>query len=145
MKPELVTPFPSGRKTWKCSRTGLIVPMEEETNREYREKLLHKAEKDAVLQADLKAAIAESPLFFINSFVWTLHEQEVSEETWGNVPARVALHPWICFERQDELVEFLLECFTKGHDGLVDKSRDMGCSWMCGALMNCWAVRRAAS
>ncbi|MEN6534487.1 MAG: hypothetical protein ABFD89_12540 [Bryobacteraceae bacterium] len=142
IKPELETPFPSGRKTWRCSRTGLIVPMEEDANREYRDRLLHKAEKDSVLQADLKAAIAESPLFFLNSFVWTLHEQEVSTETWGNVPARVALHPWICFERQDELVEFLLGCFTKGHDGLVDKSRDMGCSWICAAFIHwLWLTR----
>jgi hypothetical protein len=142
VKPDLVTPFPSGRKTWKCNRTGLIVPMEDGVNREYREKLLHKAEKDTVLQQDLRAAIVESPLFFINTFVWTLHEQEVSEETWGNVPARVALHPWICFERQDELVEFLHKCFTEGHDGLVDKSRDMGCSWICAAFIHwLWLTR----
>lgn len=142
VQPTLRTPFPSERREWKCSRTGLIVPMREDENREYRERLLHRAEKDMALQADLKAAIKESPLFFLNSFVWTLHEQEVSPETWGNVPARVALHPWICFERQDELVEFLLECFTKGQDGLVDKSRDMGCSWICAAFIHwLWLTR----
>jgi hypothetical protein len=104
--------------------------MREEENREYREKLLRKAQNDPVLQRDLLAACKESVLFFINSFCYTLWEIEVSNETHGYVPARTALHPFIVFERQEEWVNWATERFAKGEDGLTDKSRDMGASWL---------------
>jgi len=104
--------------------------MREEENREYREKLLRKAQNDPVLQRDLLAACKESRLFFINTFCYTLWEIEVSSETHGYIPAKTALHPFITFERQEEWVNWATERFEKGEDGLTDKSRDMGASWL---------------
>ena len=128
--PTLSTPFPTNREWYTCPKTGLKVPMREGPNIEYRTRLLRKAEHDSVLQKDLLAACATSRLFFINTFCWTLWEIEVSDTTHGYVPAKAALHPFITFERQDEWVEWAAERFELGEDGLTDKSRDMGASWL---------------
>ncbi|MCP4541706.1 MAG: hypothetical protein GY832_31630 [Chloroflexi bacterium] len=131
IKPTLATPFPSDRRTWTCPETGLIVPMQPSENMEYREKLLYRAAKDPVLQVDLLAACKASAAFWINSFAYTLWEQEVDPTTNTTIPAKTAIHPFILYERQDEMVQFLLDRFRNGEDGLVDKSRDMGASWLC--------------
>lgn len=130
VKPTLSTPFPTNREWWTCPKTGLKVPMREAENLAYRERLLHRAEHDTVLQRDLLAACKESCLYWVNAFVWTLWEQEVSDETHGNVPAKVALHPFITFEKQDEWFDWAQERFEKGEDGLTHKSREMGASWI---------------
>jgi len=116
--------------------------MREEENIAYREKLLHKAAKDTVMQRDLLAACKQSPLFWINTFAWTLWEQEVSTTTHRNVPAVVALHPFLTYERQDEMIDFLVECFHFGRDALIDKSRQMGASWLCALFLHyLWLFR----
>ena len=37
--------------------------------------------------------------------------------------------PLVLFERQHELVEFLLACVVEEQPGLIEKSRDMGATW----------------
>ena len=110
--------------------------MWEDENADWREKLLHKAAHDPVMQRDLLAECKTSALFWINAFAWTLWEMEVSAETHGYVTSPVALHPFITYERQDEMVGFLMDCYTKGHDGLIDKSRDMGASWLIALFIH---------
>lgn len=39
--------------------------------------------------------------------------------------------PFILFLRQKELVQFILECLRDQEAGLVEKSRDMGATWIC--------------
>lgn len=134
--PQLSTPFPTNREWWTCPKTGLKVPMREADNALYRERLLHKAANDSVMQKELLAACKESPLYWINSFAWTVWEMEVSPTTHGYVPSPIALHPFITFERQDEMLAFLLECFEQGNDGLIDKSRDMGASWLIALFIH---------
>lgn len=42
--------------------------------------------------------------------------------------------PLVLFEKQAELVEFLLELIKDQQSGLIDKSRDMGATWVCCAF-----------
>jgi hypothetical protein len=42
--------------------------------------------------------------------------------------------PFILFKRQKEFIEFLLDCVTNEEDGLAEKSRDMGATWLCAAF-----------
>lgn len=44
------------------------------------------------------------------------------------------LLPFITFERQNQLISFLLECYEEKENGLVEKCRDMGASWICCAI-----------
>lgn len=42
--------------------------------------------------------------------------------------------PFILFNRQRELVEFLFECLQDEEDGLIEKARDMGATWVAVAF-----------
>jgi phage terminase large subunit len=47
---------------------------------------------------------------------------------------RATRMPFILFQRQAELVEFLLACINGEEAGLIEKSRDMGATWVCSAF-----------
>lgn len=42
--------------------------------------------------------------------------------------------PFVLFPRQMEFLDWLFECWQSRQDGLVEKSRDMGVSWLCIAF-----------
>lgn len=42
--------------------------------------------------------------------------------------------PFILFPKQRELIMFLYSCLTSQEGGLIEKSRDMGATWACGAF-----------
>lgn len=42
--------------------------------------------------------------------------------------------PFILFNRQKDLVRFLLSCLNDEEGGLIEKCRDMGATWVCAAL-----------
>lgn len=46
--------------------------------------------------------------------------------------------PFRLFPKQKELVEFLYECFQNDANGLIEKSRDMGATWICVSF-SAWA------
>lgn len=63
---------------------------------------------------------------------------------WGFTydPRREGLKfmPFILFDRQVKYIEWLLKHFEEQSDGLCEKSRDMGASWLCIAFA-WWAYR----
>lgn len=48
-----------------------------------------------------------------------------------------ASSPFLLFQRQRELVEFLTLCLYGSESGLIEKSRDMGATWIC-CLISIW-------
>lgn len=59
------------------------------------------------------------------------------------LPSRL---PFILFERQADLVEFLLGCLADQQNGLIDKSRDMGATWIAVAVsVWLWLFRDGAA
>ena len=102
-KPEFKTPLEYPCK-WKDTATGLIIPKRQEENLIWREKVLREAERDPILQKDLKAACSKSPFVFFNLFAFTYHQFEVDPVTHENVPAEVADHPFITWPCQDIVI-----------------------------------------
>ena len=51
-----------------------------------------------------------------------------------NEPPRPKFMPFILFPKQREFVQFVLECWHDKEDGLCEKSRDMGMTWLCCAI-----------
>lgn len=136
--PKLSTPFPQEKEFWMCSKTDLVVPKRHAANLAYREKILKAAERDPVLQTDLMRACTDSVLYWINTFAWTKHEFEVDlTVASGRVPSKHTHWPFITWDIQDSLFDWLEAHFLEGKSGLIDKSRDMGASW-CGVAFLHW-------
>ncbi len=74
----------------------------------------------------LMAFYAGRPIEWINDFCITFDPRNQSP-----VPK---LLPFILFPRQGQFINFLLSCLEDGEGGLVEKSRDVGASWLCCAF-----------
>lgn len=73
------------------------------------------------------ANYSKQPIEFISHWVDTYDPRNVA----SGMRARV---PFVLFPRQEELVEFLLSCLTAEQNGLIEKSRDLGATWICAAF-----------
>lgn len=102
------------------------VPKDLQTNLRFRRFILGKAREDAEVQQALRAACAQDLIFWINTFVWQY-----------NPNARNEVAPFITWDWQDkaflgdEQTHGILEAIHDRRDLVIEKSRDMGASWMC--------------
>lgn len=62
---------------------------------------------------------------FINHW-GTIHEPRAAFDP--KIPPTL---PFVLFQRQQEMVEFILGCLQDQESGLIEKSRDMGATWLC--------------
>lgn len=100
-----------------------LYPSEIEENKRYRLDVLIKAQDDPVLQALLKKKCEEDILFFINTFGWTYDPRQEPSDL-----------PFITYQYQDDALLTLVSCIEHERDAGIEKSRDMGFSWMMVAL-----------
>lgn len=83
--------------------------------------------KDPNLQFGAFEYYRDKPIEFIETFCVTVDPRNAGT----NVPTVL---PFILFPRQKDLIYFLLDCLNDNENGLVEKSRDMGLTWLCCAL-----------
>lgn len=92
-------------------------------NKRYRLHLLQKAQNNHLLQVLLKQKCQEDILFFINTFGWTYDPRMEPSDI-----------PFITYQYQDDALLTLVTCIETEQDAWIEKSRDMGFSWMMVAL-----------
>ena len=68
------------------------------------------------------AACSLDPVLWINDWVWTYDPRE-----------KVTTLPFVLFERQIEFIRWLQECENDDRDGIAEKCRDVGFTWLCCA------------
>ncbi len=83
-------------------------------------------ENPEILKA-LKDYYAEHPADFCHDWMVTLDPRNVEI----GLPSKV---PFLLFPKQREFIEFLYSRWRGREDGLCEKSRDMGVSWLCVAF-----------
>jgi phage terminase large subunit len=93
---------------------------------ERTERLTRIREQPELIPA-LKEYYKTRPVEFINDWGMTFDPRNLEI----NLPANV---PFLLFERQAEFVEWLKERWQGREDGIAEKSRDMGVSWLCVAF-----------
>lgn len=108
-------------------------PKEIRANKEFRLHVLQQAENDKELQELLIRKCKEDILFLVNVFCWTYDPRK----TPSNLP-------FITYPFQDETLLNIVRCIKEGRDVAIEKSRDMGASWMIVVVMvygflNGWA------
>ena len=62
---------------------------------------------------------AEGCIFFIENFGWTLDPRKETKHI-----------PFVLFEYQKDAIRWLVDHIDNGRDGLIEKSRDMGVTWL---------------
>jgi phage terminase large subunit len=82
---------------------------------------------DARLRLGLAQRYRNDPVAWINHWAVTYDPRNAGSD----VPT---LLPFVLFPKQAELAEFLLELLQAQANGLVEKSRDMGATWLCCAF-----------
>lgn len=74
---------------------------------------------------------SESVLFWVNAFCWTLDPRKLCDNS-ASIGARL---PFITWDYQDRAFLTLEKQLQAGQDLLIEKSRDMGASWICCTWM----------
>lgn len=97
---------------------------------EERIERLKRLRADPALVAGVKAFYAEHPVEFINDWGMTFDPRNVER-------GFEAVTPFLLFPKQEEFVRWVVDRWQGREDGLVEKSRDMGASWLCVAVA-CW-------
>lgn len=94
---------------------------------QWRVQRLQACRDNPTLQAGARQYYATRPIEFIEHWCVTYDPRNAGTDTPTTLP-------FLLFPRQREFVEFLLACLAGECDGLVEKSRDMGATWLCCAI-----------
>lgn len=87
--------------------------------------LLVRCQEDRSLRISLMRYYKTRPVQWINDFCITF-DPRVEDGT--------KIMPFVLFPRQVEFIEFLWGCYRDKQNGLVEKCRDVGLSWLCCAF-----------
>ena len=97
-----------------------VYPKTVKENLEFRHELLTACEKDARFAQEMKELCARDILFWIDCFCFTKDPRKAG-----------AILPFICYEAyQRNFIKEVERSINTGEDILIEKSRDMGASWM---------------
>ena len=92
-------------------------------NKRFRLEVILKAKNNPKLQALLLQKCLNDILFFVNVFGWTYDPR-----------VEPSILPFITFEYQDDTILKLVYAIENREDVFIEKSRDMGMSWMLVVL-----------
>jgi hypothetical protein len=93
----------------------------------WRQKQLLAMRANPALMSGAMEFYRTHPVEFINHWLDTYDPRNAGRKT----PAKM---PFIMFERQAQMVEFILACIAGEENGLMEKARDMGATWVCSAV-----------
>ncbi|MCK5344425.1 MAG: hypothetical protein KAR20_13515, partial [Candidatus Heimdallarchaeota archaeon] len=93
-----------------------------------RAALIKKIKNNPILIAGAIDYYSTRPKEFINHWCITYDPRNATAK---DLPTTL---PFITFTRQDEMIDFLLENVTDQENGMIEKSRDMGATWIAAAF-----------
>jgi len=90
------------------------------------------------LRGLMRTICSRDLLFWLNTFAWTYDPRNKGGLTGGGsgirkLPKTV---PFITWDYQDDAFKLLQWCITNGVDAIIEKSRDMGASWVFLAVFD---------
>lgn len=126
-------------EVWTCPITGWQVAKDLHGNAAQRKAVLEACADSPSAQATVLARCGESCLLWLNLFGWTFVVRKVGEDGSRMGRGKFLQHvPFITWPVQDNAIGELLEAIENHKDALIDKSRDMGASWLLIALAVWW-------
>lgn len=106
------------------------VPREWRLNLRKRDVLLAYADRGEAERAALWQMCKEDILYYINVFVWQFNPNKLGDE----------LGVFVTWEFQEAAIRELLGCVEEGEDAVIEKSREMGATWICAIIFD-WLGR----
>lgn len=121
----------NGANVIRDSTLGVDIPAEMTANLLYRKEILAQATQpgEARHRRNLIELCRESLTFWMATFVWTYRQKEPDEEGRER-PAAISRVPFIPFPYQVPALQHIQKRIRDGGDLCIDKSRDMGASWL---------------
>lgn len=101
-----------------------LVPRDRVKNLEYRRKLLGLCGGSLLDRRAVWEMCRRDVLFYVNAFVWTYDPR-----------TELKTLPFATYEYQDVAIRKMVECVELGKDLVIEKSRDMGASWLSLVVM----------
>ena len=89
--------------------------------------MLNKIRANPSMVPELKLFYRDNIAQFIDDWGVTFDPRLIST-------GQPAVVPFVLFPRQREFIDFVIEQWKAGDDGLIEKSRDVGASWLCMAM-----------
>lgn len=102
----------------------LRVPRKLKRNVKFRLWILRKCRKSPEFRRVVVGMCKRDILFWINTFVWQYNPNAIGK--WS-----VANGPFVTASFQDDLIRCILDCIRERKDLVIEKSREMGASWLC--------------
>jgi phage terminase large subunit len=93
----------------------------------WRQQQLIRLRRDPKMMLGAKAYYARNPVAFINHWCDTYDPRNAGK-------GKLTRMPLVMFQRQAELIEFLTAALAGEENGLIEKCRDMGATWVCSAF-----------
>lgn len=91
-------------------------------NMEWRRDLLLRAKGDRRFQAGLMEVCGEDSAFWVNAFVWQFNPKKKGRGQQTG--------PFLTWPVQEKAMRTIESCVEDGRDLVIEKSREMGASWM---------------
>ncbi len=115
-----------------CPVTGLKIPKTMAGNLAWRKRVLAACDASDATKAKVYAACSKSIIYWINLFGWTYRPKMVNADGKEIALTGTKTHvPFITWHVQDVAIRELHDSIMGGHDIAIDKSRDMGATWIC--------------
>lgn len=109
---------------WNTGQYHRRVPRDPRENLHFRRHVLRWAAGNKSRQKALLEACRRDLLFWVNTFVWQFNPNSI-----GGGSSEVG--PFVTWDFQDQLLSELAECIQIRQDVLIEKSRELGASWIC--------------
>jgi hypothetical protein len=93
----------------------------------WRQQQLFNCRRNPELRVGAKTHYKDNPVDFINHWMLTYDPRNAQA-------GRSTTVPFVLFQRQAEFIDFLVGCINDQECGLVEKSRDMGATWLAVAV-----------
>lgn len=112
----------------------VVVPRDEESNRAYRIKVLRECLDNRFARSREMARCKEDCLYWINTYV-----VQFNPNALGDTASSKTVGPFITWDYQEEAVREILGAMEGRRDLVIEKSREMGASWLCLLVMD-WGL-----
>lgn len=106
----------------------LRVPRKRTQNVRFRLFVLRKCRSDTRYRAAVREMCKRDILFWINTFVWQFNPNQLGDSS-------TLVGPFITWGVQEQTIRTILTAIEDRSDVIVEKSREMGASWMCLLIM----------